>query len=79
MAAKAFVLITTSVGHTRAVLNQIKKLDGVKSVDAVMGPYDVIATVEADSIDSVGKLITQHLHKVDGIERTLTLQAIRLT
>ncbi|MGA2368153.1 MAG: Lrp/AsnC ligand binding domain-containing protein [Dehalococcoidia bacterium] len=79
MSAKAFVLVTTSVGQTKGVLNKLKKLAGVKSVDVVMGPYDIIAVVEGDSIDSLGKLITEHLHKVDGIERTLTCQTIRVT
>ncbi|MGA2157815.1 MAG: Lrp/AsnC ligand binding domain-containing protein [Dehalococcoidia bacterium] len=79
MAAKAFVLVTTSVGQTKGVLNKLKKLNGIKSVDVVMGPYDIIAVVEGDSIDSIGKLITEHLHKVDGIERTLTCQAVRFT
>jgi DNA-binding Lrp family transcriptional regulator len=79
MVAKAFVLVTTSVGQTKGVLNKLKKLDGVKSVDVVMGPYDIIAIVEGDSIDSLGKLITEHLHQVDGIERTLTCQTIRVT
>jgi len=78
MVAKAFVLVTTSVGQTKGVFNKLKKLDGVKSVDVVMGPYDVIAVVEGDSIDSLGKLITEHLHKVEGIERTLTCQTIRV-
>jgi DNA-binding Lrp family transcriptional regulator len=79
MVAKAFVLVTTSVGQTKGVLNKVKKLDGVKSVDVVMGPYDIIAVVEGDSIDSLGKLITEHLHKVEGIERTLTCQTIHVT
>ena len=79
MVTKAFVFVTTSVGQTKEVLNKIKKLDGVKSVDLVMGPYDIIAVVEDDSIDSLGKLITEHLHKVDGIERILTCQTIRVT
>ena len=78
MVAKAFVLVTTSVGQTKAAYNKLKKLEGVKSVDVVMGPYDIIVTVEGDSIDSLGKLITQHLHKVEGIERTLTCQTIRV-
>jgi DNA-binding Lrp family transcriptional regulator len=78
MVAKAFVLVTTAVGQTKGVLNKVKKLDGVKSVDVVMGPYDIIAVVEGDSIDSLGKLITEHLHKVEGIERTLTCQTIRV-
>jgi DNA-binding Lrp family transcriptional regulator len=78
MAAKAFVLITTAVGQTKAVLNGLKKINDIKSVDAVMGPYDIIAVVEGDSVDSVGKLITEQFHKIAGIERTTTCQTIRI-
>jgi len=79
MAAKAFVLITTSVGQTKPVLTALKKLDGIKTVDAVMGPYDIIAVVEGESVDTVGKLITEQFHKINGIERTTTCQTIRIT
>lgn len=78
MAAKAFVLITTSVGQTKSVLTTLKKLEGIKSVDAVMGPYDIIAVVEGESVDTVGKLITEQFHKIAGIERTTTCQTIRI-
>jgi len=78
MAVIAFVLITTAVGRTKEVLWGLKKIDGVKSVDAVLGPYDIIATVEGESLESIGKLITGHFHKVEGLERTTTCQAIRV-
>ena len=46
MTAKAFVLIETKVGNSKNVVNKLKELAGVKSTDAVTGPYDVIAVVE---------------------------------
>ena len=51
MAITAFVLVTTVVGETKKVLNGLKKIDGVKSVDVVLGPYDIIAVVEGDSLE----------------------------
>ena len=78
MAAKAFVLVTTAVGQTKSVLTGLKKIDGIKSVDAVMGPYDIIAVVEGESVDTVGKMITEQFHKIGGIERTTTCQTIRI-
>jgi DNA-binding Lrp family transcriptional regulator len=78
MAVVAFVLVTTRIGETKEVLKGLKKIDGVKSVDVVLGPYDIIAVVEGDSLESIGKLITGHFHKVEGVERTTTCQAIRV-
>jgi DNA-binding Lrp family transcriptional regulator len=78
MAVVAFVLVTTRIGETKEVLKGLKKIDGVKSVDVVLGPYDIIAVVEGDSLESIGKLITGHFHKVEGVERTTTCQTIRV-
>ena len=78
MAVIAFVLVTTTVGKAKEVLKRLTKIDGVKSVDVVLGPYDIIAMVEGDSLESIGKLITGHFHKVEGVERTTTCQTIRV-
>jgi DNA-binding Lrp family transcriptional regulator len=79
MAVIAFVLVTTTVGKSKEVLRKLTKIDGVKSVDVVLGPYDIIAVVEGESLESIGKLITGHFHKVEGVERTTTCQTIRVT
>ena len=42
MTAKAFVLIETMVGKSKEVVTGLKQLKGVKSVDTVTGPYDVL-------------------------------------
>ena len=42
MTAKAFVLVETAVGKTKEVTTTLKQLEGIKSVDTVTGPYDVI-------------------------------------
>ncbi|MFC2023058.1 Lrp/AsnC ligand binding domain-containing protein [Chloroflexota bacterium] len=76
MAAKAFVLIETSVGRTKEVAGILKQLKGVKSVDAVTGPYDVIVVIEADSLTEIGDVVTNKIHPISGISRTVTCLAI---
>ena len=77
MAAKAFVLIETAVGKNKEVVSLLGKLEGVKSVDIVTGPYDIIAVVEGESLNEIGDLITGKIHPVPGINRTVTCLAIR--
>ncbi|HEX78571.1 MAG TPA: Lrp/AsnC family transcriptional regulator [Dehalococcoidia bacterium] len=72
MAASAFVLIETAVGRTKEVVNTISKIKGVKSVNTVTGPYDIIALIEADNLNDIGDLITGNIHDIDGISRTVT-------
>ena len=76
MAAKAFVLIETQVGKSKEVVDAIRQLKGVKSVDTVTGPYDVIAVVEGENLNDIGDLVTARIHPVPGISRTVTCLAI---
>ena len=76
MAAKAFVLIETAVGKTREVASALKKIAGVKSVDTVTGPYDVITIIEAESLNDIGSIVTGKIHPIAGISRTVTCLTI---
>ena len=76
MAAKAFVLIETAVGRTREVAAALKKLGGVKSVDTVTGPYDIIVIIEAAGLNDIGDLVTGKIHPIAGISRTVTCLTI---
>ena len=72
MAAKAYVLIETVVGRNKEVVAALKQLEGVKSVDTVTGPYDVIATIEGETLNVIGDLVTAKIHPIAGISRTVS-------
>ena len=72
MTAKAYVLIETQVGKTKQVIEAIRKLEGVASVDVVTGPYDAIAVIQAETLNEIGDLVVAMVHPVAGISRTVT-------
>jgi DNA-binding Lrp family transcriptional regulator len=74
--AKAFVLVEVAVGKTKEVANALLQLKGVKTVNAVTGPYDIIAVVEGESLNEIGDLVTSKIHPIAGISRTVTCLAI---
>jgi DNA-binding Lrp family transcriptional regulator len=74
--AKAFVLIETAVGKTKEVVAILNKIEGLKSVDTVTGPYDIIAVIEAEDLNKIGDLITGKIHAIEGIARTVTCLAV---
>ena len=74
--ARAFILIETVVGRTKEVVTGLSNLAGVKSVDTVTGPYDVIAIIEAGSLNDIGDIVTQQIHPIAGISRTVTCLAV---
>jgi len=77
MTAKAFVLIETAVGRNKEVATALEKIKGVKSVDVVTGPYDIIGVVEGVTLNDIDDIVTGKIHLIPGISRTVTCLALR--
>ena len=76
MAAKAFILIETSVGNSRRVLELIQGLPEIQRADVVTGPYDIIAIISAADMSTVADLVTGKIHGAGGVVRTTTCVAV---
>lgn len=75
MATRAYVLMETAVGKTKDVVDALQKLESIRSVDAVTGPYDVIVVMEAADLNAIGELVTSQIHTIQGVLRTVTCLA----
>ena len=75
---QAYILIQTDVGRAATVAASISQLEGVALAEDVTGPYDVIARVEASTVDEHGKLVTAKIQDVEGIPRTLTCPLVHV-
>lgn len=69
---EAFVLIQTEVGRADAVARQLAGLSGVVSSEYVIGPYDVVARVTAQTLADLKSTVVPSVQQVSGITRTLT-------
>lgn len=78
MVVQAYILIQTDVGKAAEVAGEIAEVKGVTLAEDVTGPYDVIARIEADSIDALGKLVIAKIQEVPGITRTLTCTIVHV-
>jgi DNA-binding Lrp family transcriptional regulator len=76
MTSKAFILIETAVGKSKAVANALRKLEGVDSADIVTGPYDIISVIQAETLNNIGEVVTEKIQPLPGISRTVTCLAI---
>jgi DNA-binding Lrp family transcriptional regulator len=76
MATRAYLLVETAVGKTREVANTLRELNGIETVDVVTGPYDIIAVISGDDMSVVGNLVTEGIHTVPGVVRTVTCVAV---
>lgn len=69
---KAYVLISTEPGKAFNVKETISKIEGVSSADLVTGPFDIIASVEATDLKSLGEVVISKIQTIEGVRKTLT-------
>ncbi|MBV6343582.1 Lrp/AsnC family transcriptional regulator [Candidatus Magnetobacterium casense] len=72
MAVSAYIFIEISQGKAKEVTKQIAKIDGVREVHVVTGPYDAIARIEASDINTLGALVVSKIQFTSGVIRTQT-------
>ena len=72
MAIRAYVLMNLVTSDLSNTMLQLREIREIKNADAVIGPYDCIAEVEADSMDMLGNVVVNKILKVEGVAKTLT-------
>jgi DNA-binding Lrp family transcriptional regulator len=78
LVVQAYILIQTEVGRSSDVSLEIRQLSGVTLAEDVTGPYDVIARIEAATVDDLGQLVISRIQDVKGITRTLTCTVVHV-
>jgi DNA-binding Lrp family transcriptional regulator len=74
--AKAYVLINTEMGKEEDVLKALKQLPYATEAHMVYGVYDIIAKVEADSLERVKETISSRVRRLEHVRSTLSIIVI---
>lgn len=69
----AFVLINAEIGAENEVLKEIKKVKNVKEAYTVYGVYDIVAKVEAETMDKLKEIVGWNIRRLDKVRSTLTM------
>ena len=71
--ATAFVLLNAELGAEIEVLNGLKMIDEVKETHLIYGVYDIIARIEADTMDDLRKVIGWKVRRLTRVRSTITM------
>ena len=74
----AFVMLKVARGQVSSTAEELLDVQGVTEVYSVTGEYDLIAGIRVKNPDEVADVVTEHLHKVSGIEQSHTHVAFRM-
>lgn len=72
MEARAYILVEVESGRIADVIGALRTIQGVSSVDAVTGPYDIITTLQTSDPRQIGRLVMHEIQGIEGLKRTVT-------
>lgn len=73
----AIILINVARDKVNDIADELAGMSAISEVFSVSGNYDLIAIVRVTHNDDLAELVTNHLLKIDGIEKTNTLLAFK--
>lgn len=67
------MLINTDAGGEDEVMEKLKGINEVTEAYIVYGVYDIVAKVEAESIEKLKDIVTNVIRKIPKVRSTLTM------
>ncbi len=74
--ATAYVLLTTDLGAETEVMKDMKIIVEIKEAHMVYGVYDIIARIEADTMEDLKNIISWKVRRLSRVRSTLTMITI---
>ncbi|MGC8777177.1 MAG: Lrp/AsnC ligand binding domain-containing protein [Candidatus Caldatribacteriaceae bacterium] len=76
MGVQAYILIQVQAGKAQNIKKELSQNPAFLRVDRIMGPFDLIVLVEAESNRDIGEVILKEIQSLSGVKRTLTCPII---
>lgn len=74
--AKVYILLNVVTGAEEKVMEDIKLIQNVRMAHNVYGVYDIIARVEADTMEEIKNIISWKIRRLDDVRSTITMIAV---
>ena len=69
----AYVLLTTELGAETEVMKAMKMILEIKEAHTVYGVYDIIARIEAETMEDLKNIISWKVRRLDKVRSTITM------
>ena len=74
-ALRAFVMVTVEPGTSEDIVRS-RRIKGVKMANSVLGRFDAVVIIEADSLEELDKIIYEMVEQHPNVIHTETLISI---
>ena len=70
------ILVKVDANSLEQVVRDLEKVDGITTLDAVTGPYDMLLTIEGENVARMLSTVVKKIRGIPGITSTETLVGI---
>ncbi|MGD0424289.1 MAG: Lrp/AsnC ligand binding domain-containing protein [Candidatus Bathyarchaeia archaeon] len=70
--AIAFVFINAELGAEYEVARELRKVSNVREAYVTYGVYDIVARIEAESLEKLKEIVTSKIRRLSKVRSTLT-------
>ena len=68
----AFVFMNIDAGGENEVLQALRGIENVKEAHSVYGVYDIVARIEAETMEKLKEIVTWKVRRLEKVRSTLT-------
>ncbi len=61
------------LGEEKEVIQELKKIVGIKEAHGTFGLYDIVAQIECTTDEKIQEIVTQQIRKISKIQTSMTL------
>ncbi|NHV96882.1 MAG: Lrp/AsnC family transcriptional regulator [Thaumarchaeota archaeon] len=72
----AFVMINAELGSEKALIKELRNIEGVVEANEVYGVYDIVVKVDLPTMDKLKEVISRKIRGLSGVRSTLTMMVI---
>ena len=72
----AFVMINAELGSEKALIKELRNIEGVVEANEVYGVYDIVVKVDLPTMDKLKEVISRRIRGLSGVRSTLTMMVI---
>jgi len=76
--SRAYVLIEAEPALIPEILDQLAKVENVKSADVVTGIYDIIVFIEGENQNEIGRVVIRDINPIKGVKKATTCMVVEI-
>ncbi|ACO04561.1 MAG TPA: Lrp/AsnC family transcriptional regulator [Persephonella sp.] len=74
----AYVLIEANPAEIPFIMEELSKIENVKSADVVTGIYDIIVFLEGEDQNEIGRVVIRDINSIRGVKKATTCMVVKI-